>query len=188
MKKVRLIFLLVLFCGLGWRIGWLNTRYPDPLVWTGEPGDSVRTGDYTITFSHWQWSDGNLLQELCPGFSLVLDEEGNAFPGDRERVGLITLVITKERKSDSCLDLTHITFESGPWGNQFDMELMYLLNPSLDSLRLCPEEGESREIVIPMTMLDLQFEEKEWERIDRRQFFIVLQYYPEKLQFRCGNP
>ena len=68
-------------------------------------------------------------------------------------------------------DLTGMAFESGAWGNQFDMELMYLLNPRLESLRPRLEEGEGVEIVLPMTMTDQQFTREQWERIDRRVFY-----------------
>lgn len=114
-----------------------------------------------------------------------MDEDGEEYPADRERVGVFTLRIEKTREDDSILDLTAVAFESGAWGNQFYMELMYLLNPQLEGPRLQMEEGECREIRFPMTMLDLQFGEGAWERIDQRDFYMVLEYYPEKLRFRC---
>lgn len=102
-----------------------------------------------------------------------------------ERVGLITLRIEKMKEDGSILDLTGIAFESGAWGNQFDMELMYLLNPQLEGLRLRMEKGECREIIFPMTMVDRQFTESGWKRIDERDFYLVLEYYPKKIQFQC---
>lgn len=187
MKKIMFALFLLISCMAGYRIYWINARYPSPEVWTGELHDSVQAGNYTITFSGWQWGDGTLLQELCLDFRLILDEDGNEYPAERERVGLVTLSVTKNAQDDTFLDLTSIAFESGAWGNQFDMELMYLLNPQLERLRLQMEEGESREIIFPMTMLDTQFAEKDWERIDEKPFYVVLEYYPEKVQFRCGK-
>lgn len=185
-KRIRFIFFTLFFGGIGYRIFQVNLWYPSPKVWTGELQDSVQVGNYSITFTDWQWADGTMLQELCPGYCMILDENGMEYPAERERVGLITLKIRKWEEGESILDLTGIAFESGAWGNQFDMELMYLLNPQLKGLQLRMEKGDCREIIFPMTMLDLQFAEKEWERIDEREFYIVLEYYPEKLQFRCG--
>lgn len=182
-KSCVLLFMLMIFCGTGYRLYQINIRYPSPEVWTGGFGDSVRVGSYTITFSGWQWSDGTLLQELCPGFCFIRDENGEEYPADRERVGLATLTVTKREKDDGVLDLTGIAFESGAWGNQFDMELMYLLNPDLKGLHLQMEQGESAEIIFPVVMLDQQFSEEAWERIDRRSFYMVLEYYPKKLRF-----
>ena len=187
MKKIMFALFLLISCVAGYRIYRINSRYPSPEVWTGVLHDSVHAGNYTITFSDWQWGDGTLLQELCPEFRLISDEDGNEYPAERERVGLVTLSITKNAQDDTFLDLTSIAFESGAWGNQFDMELMYLLNPQLERLRLQLEEGESREIILPMTMLDTQFAEKDWEQIDERPFYVVLEYYPEKVRFRCGK-
>lgn len=178
---------MVTACGIGCQIYRINIRYPGPEVWTGGLQDSVREGNYTFAFTGWQWGDGSLLHELCPGFVLLMDEDGKEYPARQERVGLITLTITKHEDDDSILDLTAIAFESGAWGNQFDMELMYLLNPELKGLRLQMEKGECREIVFPMTMLDQQFREEAWSHIDDRSFYIVLDYYPQKLQFCCGD-
>lgn len=185
MKKIMLLLLIMVLCCAGYQIYWLNTRYPSPKVQTGGLGDFVQAGSYQITFSDWQWSDGTLLQERCPEFCFLLDEDGNAYPVHHERVGLVTLTVMKTEEDQSVLDLTSFSFESGAWGNQFDMELLYLLNPQLEGLRLCLEQGESREIVFPLTTSNQQFTERDWERIDDRQFYMVLQYYPEKLRFRC---
>lgn len=188
MKNKALAFLFLLIMGgIGFRIFLVNLRWPSPEVWTGGLRDSLREGNYRITFSDWQWSDGSLLEELCPGYRMITEEDGTGYPADRERVGLITLKIEKTGEDGSILDLTGIAFESGAWGNQYDMELMYLLNPQLEGLRLRMKKGECREIIFPMTMPDLQFEESAWERIDERTFYIVLEYYPRKLQFRCGK-
>lgn len=185
-KRIRFIFFALVFGGIGCRIFQVNLWYPSPKVWTGELQDSVQMGKYSITFTDWQWADGTLLKELCPRYRMITDENGMEYPAERERVGLITLKIEKGEEGQSILDLTNIAFESGAWGNQFDMELMYLLNPQLEGLWIQMEKGECREIIFPMTMLDLQFAEREWERIDEREFYIVLEYYPEKLRFRCG--
>lgn len=186
-NKLRVIFILLIIGGIGCRILWVNLRWPVPQMWTGEQGDSLMVGNYRITFSDWSWSDGTLLQKLCPGLCLIADEGGEEYPVHRERVGLITLRLEKMQADESILDLTGIAFESGAWGNGYDMELMYLLNPQLEGLHLRMEEGECREIIFPMTMSDLQFGERAWERIDERDFYMVLEYYPRKLRFRCGH-
>ena len=184
-KKIVLILLLLISCVVGYRIFQVNLRYPSPKIWTGGLQDTILAGNYRITFSNWQWADGALLQELCPGYCMFVDENGMGYPTERERVGLITLRVEKQKEDGSILDLTDMAFESGAWGNQFDMELMYLLNPQLEGLSLQMEEGECRDIIFPMIMSDLQFAQSAWERIDEREFYMVLAYYPMKLRFRC---
>lgn len=208
MRTLGIMLSAIAFAAIGCRLYWINARYPGPIEQTWGLGDSVQVGDYTITFQDWRWSDGEILQSLCPGFCFLLDEEGEEYPVSRERIGLVTLSITKagrdqagtdQARTDQAganqamtddaakmLDLTGMAFESGAWGNQFDMELMYLLNPRLESLRPQLEEGESVEIILPMAMTDQQFTREQWERIDRRVFYVVLDYYPAKIRFRCG--
>lgn len=190
-RKIRHIMLLAIaFVGMGCRIFWINARYPNPAEQIYGLGDCARIGSYGVTFLDWSWSDGEILHRLCPGFTLLLDEEGEEYPVSRERIGLAAFMITKERAGEDALDLTGLAFESGAWGNQFDMELMYLLNPQLDTLHLQLKEGESMEILLPMAMVDGQFTQGQWERIDQRTFYVVLDYYPQKMcfQLRMNSP
>ena len=185
-KIIGILLLALAFAGIGCRLCWLGSRYPSPREQTCEPGDCVQLGSYAVAFTDWRWSDGAILHELCPGFRFLPGEDGKEYPVSRERIGLAVLTIAKVGEEDDMLDLTGIAFESGGWGNQFDMELMYLLNPHLESLRLQLEKGESMEILLPMAMTDQQFTQEQWERIDSRTFYVVLDYYPQKTRFRCG--
>ena len=163
--KVMISLMLAVFIlgGIGYRLFWLNARYPSPHVQTYRLHESIEAGGYTVTFSDWQWGDGS----------------------PQERTGIAELTVTKTTADESALDLTNISFESGAWGSQFDAQLMFGLNPDLESLLLQMNEGESEAIRFPITMIDQQFTAEQWERIDEREFCIVLQYYPEKLQFEC---
>ena len=166
-QQIKVIISLVLAAlvlgGIGYRLFWLNARYPSPHVQTYRLHESIEAGGYTVTFSDWQWGDGS----------------------PQERTGIAELTVTKTTADESALDLTNISFESGAWGSQFDAQLMFGLNPDLESLLLQMNEGESEAIRFPITMIDQQFTAEQWERIDEREFCIVLQYYPEKLQFEC---
>ena len=166
-RRINLMISLVLAVlvsgGIGYRLFWLNARYPSPSVQTYGLHESIQAGGYTITFSDWQWENSSM----------------------QERTGIAELTVTKNTADGSALDLTNNSFESGAWGSQFDAQLMFGLNPDLESLLLQMNEGESRSIRFPITIIDRQFTEERWNRIDERVFSIVLQYYPEKLQFEC---
>ena len=160
-QQIKVIISLVLAAlvlgGIGYRLFWLNARYPSPQVRTYGLHESIQVGGYTITFSDWQWEDGSM----------------------QERTGISELTVTKTTAEESALDLTNTSFESGAWGSQFDAELIF------ESLLLQMNEGESKSIRFPITMIDQQFTAGQWNGIDERVFCIVLQYYPEKLQFEC---
>lgn len=161
------ILAVFLLCGIGYRLFWINSCYPSPQTQTYGLHESFRIGGYTILFSDWKWADG--------------DEN----PVSGERTVIAELTFSKRTADESAVDLTCISFESGAWGSQFDAELMFELNPDLESLLLEMDGGESRKILFPVTMIDQQFTAQLWNRVDERIFYIVLQYYPEKLRFEC---
>ena len=180
---IPLVLAIFLLAGSGYRLFWINVRYPSPQVQTYELNESIQAGGYTVTFSDWQWADGSIIKEQYPQYRHITDTDGNEYPTSQERIGIAKLTVVKTAIDESALDLTNISFESGAWGGQFDAELMFYLNPDLESLLLQLSDGESTEIIFPIMMLDQQFKSAEWNRIDERIFYIVLQYYPEKLQF-----
>lgn len=190
-RNRKLIFVIagvifaLLAITIGYRLFWINARYPSPDVHTYGVDETIQVGNYTIKFSDWQWGDGSVLQELYPGYRFLPDANGNDYPTSLMRVGVAEVLISKVRDDNSSLDLTCIYFESGAWGNQFDMDLMYGINPKLEGLRVRLDEGESVKVLLPITMIDRQFDAKQWQEIDNRTFYIVLQYYPTKLQFEC---
>lgn len=180
---VFLLLLIVFMFAMG-RMLYLNRKYPSPAVKTYSPNSIIELGNYEISLTDWQWSDGKIVHEIYPGYKLI-EMDGKEYPTEKERVGLVEITVTKTKADNTKLDLTEITFESGAWGNQFDLELFVKLNPDLDGLVLDMEAGETKKIVFPMTMLDVQFSEKSWRHIDERQFYVVVQYYPVKYQLLC---
>ena len=58
-------------------------------------------------------------------------DDGSESPFDSVRVGLITLSVTKVKDDTTSLDLTSLAFEIGTNWNQYDMELFFILNPTL---------------------------------------------------------
>ncbi len=189
MKRRISIFLFISFCGLlffcctAWKAESIHDEYPDPQIHTCQLRETLPYKSYQITFSGWQWGDERLPGRECPGFRLA-DTGTDGRPEDI-RVGLITLSITKVSAGRDILDLADIGFSSGAWGNQFDLELFYMLNPTWDSLSLDLETGSERRVVLPLTMLASQFTAAEWEKIDSRRFYVDIQYYPEHNRFAC---
>ncbi len=177
----------VVLIGVASRFIFLNTEYPSPQIKTYSLGETICLGNYNFTLKEWKWQDGEIVHELLPGYHLINTFNGKEYPVEKERVGLATVIIEKTHEDDTYLDLTDITFESGAWGNQWDQDIMFGINKGLDSLLLDMKEGECREIIFPITMADFHFAESDWREIDRRDFYIVLEYYPVKYQLLCEN-
>lgn len=182
---VVVVATVIAVCAFGRYIS-LNKEYPNPKIKTYLLGETVNLGNYSFTLKEWKWQDGEIVHELLPGYELI-NINGEEYPIEKERVGLATVIIEKSKEDDTYLDLTNITFESGAWGNQWDQELMFGINKELDSLLLDMKKGESREILFPITMADFHFRKSDWEKIDTREFYIVLGYYPVKYQIVCEN-
>lgn len=184
-KKIGIVVLLVCLGFAIARCVYLNIRYPNPSVQTYEKNEIVTFGNYEISLTDWQWSDGEIIHEIYPGYKLI-EIDGEEYPTEKERVGLVEITITKTADDNTKLDLTEIFFESGAWGNQWDIELFTQINPDLEKLVFKMDAGETKKIIFPMTMNDTHFSEKDWKNIDNRKFYIVLQYYPIKYQLLCN--
>lgn len=177
------IIAVVLLILIG-RFIYMSSKYPSPEVETFQNDEVMQIGNYEITLTNCKWSDGEVVHQICPGYKLV-EIDGEEYPAEQERVGLAEILVRKTGEDNTILDLSEITFESGAWGNQFDLELFSILNPSVEGLILDLENEEEIKIVFPITMLDIQFSESAWKNVDERNFYIVLQYYPVKYQLQC---
>ena len=78
-------------------------------------------------------------------------------------------------------------FSMGTNGNQYDMELFFKLNPTLEALEIKLNAGEETSFVIPYTMNEQQVSKKDWNRVDKMKLYMVLQYYPQKIGCAVTN-
>lgn len=179
--KAALLLLALLCLGiLIARFVYINYKFPSPRVNTCQRNETVTLGNYEIAVTDYIWGDDRLLQEMVPDFNDYYE----ASSPDDVRIAFVTLTVTKQTDDETLLDLTSLYFESGAWGNQFDMELFYRLNPEADSLYLDLAPGETRNVTIPMNMTRDHFRSSTWNKIDDRNFYLVLQYYPIKYQIQ----
>ena len=88
-----------------------------------------------------------------------------------------------ENNSDSQKSVSFVDFtpESYAWKNGLSLELYTLLNPDAGSpLTFYIEPKSNAEVILPYTMIYSQFEDDDWERIEQREFDLVLSQYPTK--------
>lgn len=163
----------------------LNARYPDPTVHIAEAGEEISFDNYSFKLKDWKWSDGTIVDDILPGYELLVYSDGKEYPAEKEKIALATIEIGKNEEDDSYLDLRSIAFEMGAWHNQWDIELFEALNGD-DSLEINLNVGEKREIILPIIMYNFQFTEKEWENIEKNKVNIVLACYPSKYVLQWG--
>lgn len=155
------------------RIVYLNHCYPSPKVITYTDNDTIKLGNYEIKQTGWEWGDGSLLKEKCPDYVYHQMDDGSEYPFDSVRVGFITLSVTKVKDDTTSLDLTSLAFEMGTNGNQYDMELFFKLNPTLEALEIKLNAGEDVSFVIPYIMDEQQVSKKDWNRVDKMKLYIL---------------
>lgn len=166
MKKY-IFCILLFFCWAVWKGISLHDMYPNPQILTYKCGETAVVGSYQITFDDWQWGDDGKSEDM--------------------RIGLIYFTITKVSESNDIFDISNIAFSSKAWENQFDMDLFYSLNPELNNMILDLSVGETQQFTLPLTVLESNFSTAQWADIDRREFYINIQYYPEHIRFLCPN-
>lgn len=180
---ITITCILLFFCWAVWKGSVLHEKYPDPQIVTYQYGETVLVDGYEISFSGWQWGDSKLISTILPDFDIdYTDENGDVY---ESRVGLIDLTITKVSDNGDNIDLANIGFSSGAWGNQFDMDLFYRLNPTLNDMVLDLEIGNIQQVTLPLTLNETHFPQEQWENIDDREFYINFQYYPEHIRLLC---
>ena len=103
------------------------------------------------------------------------------------RVGLITFQVTKNQEGDDTFAFPNVTFSSGAWGNQAEIELFFLLNSHLKSMTLDLAVGETENVILPLVAFETQFTEKQWREVENREYYIDLQFYPEHVRFSSGK-
>ena len=185
-KKGLIVISALLMLLLMARCIYVNLQYPSPKVRTYSKGEVMYFGNYEISLTGWRWGDGEIIHEIYPGYILI-EKDGEEYPTNQQRVGLAEVTIKKVEDDNTFLDFTSMWFESGAWGNQFDMELFMHINPQLDGLGLKMKKGETATVTFPITMLDIQFSSGSWKNIDDREFYVVLQFYPEKIRLLCNE-
>ena len=78
--------------------------------------------------------------------------------------------------------LPEMMIESGAFANGMDVIVFLRINdiPDIYSIKPTLESGESFSLIIPYSILNLQFTPEEWKSIEDRQFSLILSLYPQK--------
>lgn len=156
----------------------INAKYPDPEVLCFQIGETVDMEGYEFTLTSLKLEGEERARELVPGYVDAIDAEGNP---EELKLLLVAIHIKKTTDEDSVLDLTRVCAESKAWGNGSDFELYLALNQGVGLSNVQLLEGEEIDVVFPFTMVRSQFREKEWEQVEERKFYAVLNWYPQKV-------
>ena len=176
---------VIFFIGGIWKGIRLYQEYPNPQITTYLYGEPAQIGSYAVAIGDWQWDDGSSIAERFPEYDFYLTEiDGRTA---ELRVALITFHVTKNQEGEDTFAFPNVTFSSGAWGNQAEMELFFLLNSHLKSMTLDLAVGETESVILPLVMMENQFTQEQWQTVESREYYIDLQFYPEHVRFSSGK-
>lgn len=177
-KYTCLALSIAVMCFVGMRIYAVNQKYPPAEVITYNVGDTVETSGMSITITG---SKIDYAANFIDGYvSGVVDSNNLPLPEDECRLLVIYITIENFTNEEVTIPLYTMYAESGGWANGINMSGFRGLNPNLSQPALTISAGESESVAVPFAMYSVQFKEKDWDFVDKREYGIVLSVYPIK--------
>jgi cation diffusion facilitator CzcD-associated flavoprotein CzcO len=170
---------VALLVAAGVRVYQINALHPNPTLVEYQQGEVIRKGDFEITVTRTRLLSYGELLELVPTYAIsVLDEQGEALDGSRLRMLAVDVSITNTSADERELVLYHFNAQSQAWHNGIDMYTFQDMNGG-GSLTLSLLGGESAQVTLPYSMVDVQFKSaRHWAQADERPYELVLATYP----------
>lgn len=176
------VFLIIAVVLSAVRIYDLNQQYPDPHIITHSLGEEIQGNVTSIAILKSELLDGDEIKTLDPNYEcFTKDEKGNILSPQDERFLLVHMKLINYTDDERSMDIRHIVAESDTWANGIAQDIFIDLNSGKGKpteIRLAPKQ--EMEIIVPFYLCSVQFKPDDWQKIDNRQFDLVLTLYPEK--------
>ncbi len=177
--KITAVLAAIVFSGfIGFRIYAINKAYPAAKVKSYSMGDKFDFHGAEISV------DG---AELCHTSDIIegyvcdqLDNQNNPLSNDECKVLIVT--ITAENKTDEELMLPfhEVNAESVGWHNGLGLTEFCAVNEGITWPDIKLPAGETTTVKLTFNMFSIQFKDKEWERVDDREYDLLFSEYPVK--------
>lgn len=145
-----------------------------------------------ITYPAEEWVDmGNGLELKTQGVRFMQDQEIREFPGIYEEallpyeMKLIWLTVSFRNPGTESipLDLLDVAMESAGWSNITDPDF-YMRMKEKTSIMIELEPDEEVQCELPFLFVRANFRDVEWEKIEQKEYFVILKLYPQKIRVR----
>lgn len=161
-----------------WRIYYINTKYPQAEVVAYNMLDEFEFNELEFTVTDYQIFDAD---QVIDGFvSEVTDSDGNPLSNDQCKFLVVEMTIVNHTGKEITVPLYSLLAESGGWANGISSNAFKSLNESLEQPTVKLLSGKSCEVNVPFAMYSTQFKDKDWNKIDQREYKIVFSTYPVK--------
>ena len=179
--KITVVLVLLIFAGLWvWRYQKIYAAYPNPVEKSAGIGETLQMSDLSFTLEDMSLLSGEQTEKLSPDFRAAEHPDGTPYAGDEIKTLVVKVEIKNTGSENMVLDFTRLVAESGAWRNGIHSELFYALTPDLSIQTQSIKKGETIKAKLPFTMLYDMFKKKDWGKIEKRTFSMVLNLYPEK--------
>lgn len=152
----------------------INTRFPQTVISSTRLGDETELNGLKLKATSCEMLPYKSIKENEELYSVIAKY-------DTGEVNLIKACLTIKNNSDkeAELPLYDVIFQSNDWANAVNLEVFKYFNTD-KSLSVKLESGESTDVVLPSLLHKAQFSSKAWDKIEDRDFSLVLSLYPQK--------
>lgn len=162
------------------RFTYINKKYPNPQIVTHQIGETILGGDVSLLFSDYELYSGERFRKVLPDYQdSVMNEDMSQIKDSQKYVLVASVSIENKSTEEKTISLVQITAESVSWSNGIDGEIFALLNEGAkDPMNIHLQPGEKKDLLLPYSIYEFQFQERQWENIESRDYNLVLSYYP----------
>lgn len=175
-KRKNLIWICVITVVVmvwGYQVWQMNQSIP-------QTKESVEDG------KQWNsWKDG--LEIKIDGMEFMEDSEiRGEFADDenfyKEEVKLlwVQIQVRNRDRQEKKVDLLDIGAETSGWCNIPDPQFYYKLGDEQKEISFMLNPDETVSYKLPFLLLRANFRDKEWEKMEEKEYYITLKLYPEK--------
>lgn len=179
MKKVKSRFSIIMIIGIVIlttlfiiRFRYINSKYPQPIIQEYNLNEIIRYEGCEIVVQECQWLSDDEIR--------ALDVEKGVFPDDEIKAILVKILVRNTSEKQKSIESYAFEVESLDWHNGLMLDLSKAINGENSSFHLNLEPGEEVTRILAYSMIPLQFNDSEWDNVEKREYKLVISLYPVK--------
>lgn len=154
------------------RFIYINQKYPSPTLETVNLNKPIKYLGFEIKVEKSKLIRADEIKKISSKDKLLFQYNSRAL--------LVTINLKNTSKEKKKIDITPFEVESSGWRNAINLELFTEITSNGSTMHPTIDAGKEITLVLPFTMLDVQFTKNDWDNIDNRKFDLVLSLYPVK--------
>lgn len=192
MKNKKRILLLVIaifvfILALSIRYIYLNSRWPNPSVYTIPMGDVVEVDQVEYSVQEVRIGSVEEILKFCnpslPESDITaVSKELQPLPEDSQGHALLAVKLMVTNNTDKELLTSECFFLpicQGSWSNGASA---YVFPYTNDTYQSSVAPGETKTYIVPYNLYEEMFSPEGWKHVSDKEFDLLLQYYPQRIE------